>query len=188
MPTTYIGLYTTTPTSPTNAGTEMTGGSYARTLINASWAAAASGSGATNAAVQIICTTGTVTGWGIFDASSAGNMIEYENLMQSVSAESQTFDTAGAGVEVLKTTNIGAGGIKNVIVKDATDVTTYVENTDYWVQYDSGRIVRNATGSITSGQNVHVTYDYLTTRTVAVDADIIQFNSGNLISALKGYK
>ena len=140
-----------------------------------------------NANIQVTCATGTVVGVGMFDAVSAGNMIFYEAILQTTTAESVTLANAGAGIEVAKTTNLGIGGIKNVVVKDSTDTTTYVENTDYWVQYESGRIVRNTTGAIGSGANIHVTYDWATTRAV-LDADIIQINSGNLKNALKGYK
>lgn len=70
----YVGLFTVAPTDSTS-GTEVSGGSYARQAINF---AAASGGSATQSGVvtfpQATGSWGTVVAWGIFDASSAGNL------------------------------------------------------------------------------------------------------------------
>lgn len=42
------------------------------------------------------------------------------------------------------------------VVKDATDTTTYVEGTDYEIDYQVGRIKVLATGSIADGDTLHV--------------------------------
>lgn len=92
----YIGLYTTAPTDST-AGTEVSGGSYARQSVTsalASWAGtqsagsttASSGTGGTtsnNGAVTFPAPTanwGVVTSFGISDAVSGGNLLFYGNL------------------------------------------------------------------------------------------------------------
>lgn len=94
--TLYVALYTTTPTDST-AGTEVTGGSYARVAVTsslASWAGtqsagsttASSGTGGTtsnNGAVTFPAPTanwGLVTGFGLLDASTAGNLLIYAAL------------------------------------------------------------------------------------------------------------
>lgn len=179
----YIGLFTTFPTDPSDAGTEMTGGSYARTQTNASWAAASGGSGASNAAIQITATTGTVVGWGIFDAATSGNLLEYDYITASVSLEANTFATSGEGTDTI---TLAHGNIRNVVVKDNPEVTTYVQGTDYEVEKRTGKVTRISTGAISSGDTVKVSYDYNTTRTVAVDGDVLQFNSGNLKSTFTG--
>lgn len=86
----YVALFTAAP-SDTGGGTEVTGGSYARVAVTAGltqWAGtqsagsttASSGTGGTssnNAAVTFPAPTaswGTVTHFGIFDASTAGNL------------------------------------------------------------------------------------------------------------------
>jgi hypothetical protein len=87
QPATYIGLMTTTA-SDSAAGTEVSGGSYARVLVNkvggASPAWAAISGGATSNANAVTFTAasaswGTVVATGIYDASSAGNLMGYDN-------------------------------------------------------------------------------------------------------------
>jgi len=55
---------------------------------------------------------------------------------------------------------VGKLKISNVVVKDATDATTYVEGTDYEVNTRLGAIQALSTGSIGSGDTVHVSCDY----------------------------
>ena len=50
--------------------------------------------------------------------------------------------------------------VSNVVVKDATDVTTYVAGTDYVLHADEGMIEILSTGSIGDGDTLHVSYDY----------------------------
>lgn len=186
LPTTYIALYTTLPTSNVGTGgTEMTGGSYARTDIHTSWAAASANNTATNANIQVVCNTGTVVGFGVFDASTTGNLLFYEPLLATTTAESNVFPTSGEGINTI--TIDGTPPIRNVIVKDSTDTTTYTEGTDYTVEYQAGKVNRLAAGAIGSGATVHITYDTATTRGV-LNNDILQFNSGQLAVTLKGYK
>lgn len=95
----YVALYTTCPTDST-AGTEATGGSYARVAVTAGLAAwagtqsagstvASSGTGGTtsnNAAITFPTPTaswGTVVCWAITDASTAGNIWIYSALTVS---------------------------------------------------------------------------------------------------------
>lgn len=86
----YIGLFTAAP-SDTGGGTEVSGGSYARVAVTASLAnfagtqsagstAASSGTGGTssnNGAITFAAPTanwGVITHFGLFDASTAGNL------------------------------------------------------------------------------------------------------------------
>jgi hypothetical protein len=77
--TTYVGLYTTNPTMPAGTGgTEVSGGSYARVRLDTLLAAASSGSIDNSSAVAFATASaswGTVTGVGIFDAITAGNLL-----------------------------------------------------------------------------------------------------------------
>lgn len=92
----YVALYTVCPTDST-AGTEVTGGSYARVAVTsalANWAGtqsagsttASSGTGGTtsnNGAITFPAPTapwGTVNCWGINDAPTAGNLWIYSTL------------------------------------------------------------------------------------------------------------
>jgi hypothetical protein len=95
--TAYIALFTSDPTETGAAGTEVTGGSYARVAVTASlanWAgtqAAAStvassgtsGTTSNNAAITFPAPTaqwGSVTHWALMDAASAGNAWIYGAL------------------------------------------------------------------------------------------------------------
>ena len=83
MPTVYVGLYTTNPTEPAGTGgVEVSGGSYARVALGTGGAslmgAATSGSSDNTSAVNWATATadwGVVTGVGLFDASTAGNLL-----------------------------------------------------------------------------------------------------------------
>lgn len=83
----YVGLFTAAP-GESGGGTEVSGGSYARVQRDpgdANWAATAGGNGTTSnsAAVTFPAPTadwGSVTHWGIFDASTAGNLLVYAAL------------------------------------------------------------------------------------------------------------
>lgn len=85
-PTVYVSLYTTAPTEST-AGTEVTGGSYARKTVTFS----AASSGATSNTGNIDFTgmpTCTVVAVGIMDALTSGNLIAYSTLSSSKSVVS----------------------------------------------------------------------------------------------------
>jgi len=75
----YIGLFTDDP-GETGSGTEVSGGSYARTAVTMS----VTGNLATNsAAVEFAAATaswGTITHIGVMDAASGGNMIVHAAL------------------------------------------------------------------------------------------------------------
>jgi len=84
MPSTiYLGLSTAT-FDEDNSGTELSGSGYARQSIT--FAAASSGSASSNATVTFPTATGswgTVTSWGLFDASSSGNLLIYGDFTTS---------------------------------------------------------------------------------------------------------
>lgn len=98
-PTTlYVGLLTTTPTD-SSAGTEVSGGSYARVAVTSATTAWNNTQGNTTGASTGIDGTvenagtitfpaptanwGTVTGFGVYDASSGGNLLVYAALTSS---------------------------------------------------------------------------------------------------------
>lgn len=81
--TVYVALYTAAP-SDTGGGTEVSGGSYARTAC--SFGTASGGSIANDAACtfpQATASWGTVTHFGVFDAQSAGNLLAWNALTTS---------------------------------------------------------------------------------------------------------
>jgi hypothetical protein len=87
MPTVYVGLYTAAP-SDSGGGTEVpSSNNYSRkSTAGADWAAASGG--ATSNANAITFATpsgswGTVTHFGLFDASTSGNLLAWAPLTSS---------------------------------------------------------------------------------------------------------
>lgn len=80
--TTYLALFTSDPTDA-GTGTEVSGGSYARQALSFATASGTTGLVATDADTefpQCTATWGTV-GWiGIYDASTAGNLLYHTPL------------------------------------------------------------------------------------------------------------
>lgn len=86
MPTAYVALFTAAP-SDAGGGTEVTGGSYARKVTaGADWNASSAGSISNANAITFVTATGswgTVTHFGVFDASTAGNLLFWAVLTNS---------------------------------------------------------------------------------------------------------
>jgi hypothetical protein len=81
--TVYVGLYTSDPTDA-NTGTEVTGGSYARKA--ATFGAPSNGVSTISSAIEFDQATanwGTVTHFGILDASTSGNLLYHGALTAS---------------------------------------------------------------------------------------------------------
>lgn len=117
----YVALYTSCPTD-SSAGTEVTGGSYARVAVTAglaNWAGtqsagsttASSGtSGTTSNNAAIAYTTpsagwGTVTCWGLTDASTSGNLWIYSTLTTSKTINSGDTVQFGVGAATFQIDN-----------------------------------------------------------------------------------
>lgn len=117
----YVALYTTCPTDST-AGTEVSGGSYARVAVSAAlaqWAGtqsagsttASSGTGGTvsnNGAITFPTPSagwGTVVCWGIADASTAGNLWIYSALTTSKTINSGDTVSFSAGAATFQIDN-----------------------------------------------------------------------------------
>jgi hypothetical protein len=78
--TVYVGLYTSDPTDA-NTGTEVSGGSYARTAVT--FGSPSNGVSTNSAAVEFPQATGSwgTVGWiGILDASTSGNLLYHTAL------------------------------------------------------------------------------------------------------------
>jgi hypothetical protein len=85
--TVYVALFTTDPTDAAS-GTEVSGGSYARTSVT--FAAPSNGASASSADCTFpTCTStwGTVSHIGIFDASTSGNLLYHTPLDTSKTIE-----------------------------------------------------------------------------------------------------
>lgn len=103
----YFALFTAAP-SDSGGGTEVTGGSYARTQVtqaDANWNAPTTG-GLTDNVNAITFPTataswGTVTHVGIFDASTAGNLLFHGALASSKVVDTDdTFQFAAGDMDI----------------------------------------------------------------------------------------
>ncbi len=100
----YVALYTSDPTDA-KSGTEVSGGSYARVQVTA-WDAPHATNGNTQNTSDINFTTasanwGTVTHFGILDASSAGNLLFHGALTASKAVNSGDTFKFSAGALVI---------------------------------------------------------------------------------------
>ncbi len=77
-----------------------------------------------------------------------------------------------ATVGTTNTLTLAHPRVASVVVKNSAGTVTYTEATDYTVDPTTGVITRVATGAITAGQTVAVSYDYQDPTTV-LSADII---------------
>lgn len=93
--TLYLALYTSDPTKD-DTGVEVTGGSYARQAI--AFDPAANGEVASNAALSFTSMpAGTVTHWGIRDASSGGNLLYFGSFDIPVAVTGGSTFTVASG-------------------------------------------------------------------------------------------
>lgn len=86
----YVALYTVAP-GETGGGTEVSGGSYARTAVTFTVSGTAPTTASNSAAVEFAAATaswGTVVAAGIFDASTSGNLLAFANLTTSKTVDS----------------------------------------------------------------------------------------------------
>jgi len=99
--TVYVGLFTTDPTDA-GTGTEVTGGSYTRKAIT--FGAPSNGVSVNSVAVEFDQATGswgTVTHFGILDASTSGNLLYHGALTASkVIEDGDVFKFAISAVSV----------------------------------------------------------------------------------------
>lgn len=85
----YVGLYTVAP-GEGGGGTEVSGGSYARTAATFTVSGTAPTTASNSAAVEFpeaSASWGTVVAAGIFDASTSGNLIAFASLTTSKSID-----------------------------------------------------------------------------------------------------
>lgn len=96
----YLALFTVAPTDAT-AGTEVSGGNYAR--VKVTWGTPSGGSVANTASLRFPASGtatsnyGTIVALGLLDASTAGNLLVYGNLSATVTINTGDTYTITAG-------------------------------------------------------------------------------------------
>lgn len=126
LPTTYAALFTAVGTDAGSGFTEVTGGSYARVVMTGLWNAAAgtAPSSTSNASAVTFPTStgswGTIIAWGIYDASSSGNLLFWDFLGND---PWYPFTATLASPSILNAPGITAGSLP-VLANGAAVVTT----------------------------------------------------------------
>ena len=75
---------------------------------------------------------------------------------------------------------LDGGTLSAVTVKNSAESTTYVNNTDYYIDAANGVIYRNPAGAITSGQVLHITYTY-----VPVASEQVNFGASFVLTTVE---
>lgn len=86
----YVALYTVAP-GETGGGTEVSGGSYARTAVTFTVSGTAPTTASNSSAVEFPTATGswgTIVAAGIYDADTSGNLLAFANLTTSKTVDS----------------------------------------------------------------------------------------------------
>lgn len=86
----YVALYTVAP-GEAGGGTEVSGGSYARTAVTFTVSGTAPTTASNSSAVEFPAATGnwgTIVAAGIFDASTSGNLLAFADLTTSKTVDS----------------------------------------------------------------------------------------------------
>ena len=98
----YVGLHTSSPADDASGTGEVTGGSYVRK--EATFASASGGSASTSATITFDAATanwGTISHIGIYDASSAGNLLFHGAVTTSKTIESgDTFQISSGNLSI----------------------------------------------------------------------------------------
>jgi len=102
---------------------------------------------------------------GIEPVVSSGSLVDktasFESLTFAVSAGSPGIQRVKLGASAARVMPVTISGSEDApVVKSSDELTTYVENTDYIVDYTTGWVYRNPGGSIGSGATVKVKYKY----------------------------
>lgn len=97
----YLALFLTDPTA-SGTGTEVSGGGYARKIINFSAPSLVSGKEQVSSSAPVDFGTltadlGTVAYWGIYDALTAGNLLWYGSFTRSKNVLNGDAITVSAG-------------------------------------------------------------------------------------------
>ena len=93
----YLALFLTDPTA-SGTGTEVSGGGYARKIINFSAPSLVSGKEQVSNSAPV--DFGTVAYWGIYDALTAGNLLWYGSFTRSKNVLNGDAITVSAGAIV----------------------------------------------------------------------------------------
>lgn len=123
----YVALYTAAPGEASASGTEVTGGAYGRQPVSVaagSWAApSASGNAqqtSNSGAISFptaTATWGTVVGWALYDAVTAGNEVYYGALTSNQTVNSGGTASFAAGQLVIQVGALGTNAMSTYLAQ-----------------------------------------------------------------------
>lgn len=165
MPTTYLALFTIQPTDA-GGGTEIETigvNGYARVAMSGKWAAAASSAISTNADVDFGPSTGAwdgdVSGWGLYDASSGGNLIAYGALTATTVGTGDTYTIASGNLTLDgSTVSTWTDAVINSLLDHAVGRSAYTAP-DIWIALYNGDPLGAGTESHTAGSDGYARQD-----------------------------
>lgn len=106
----YLGLFTSSP-ADTGGGTEVTGGTYSRKTLTGTFDVASAGATQNTATITFPPATavwGLVTSIGIFDASTAGNLLFYGSFSSNLQVDTgDTLSIAAGALDISLGGDIG---------------------------------------------------------------------------------
>ncbi|MGH9066786.1 MAG: phage tail sheath subtilisin-like domain-containing protein, partial [Acidimicrobiales bacterium] len=121
------------------------------------------------------------------------NVFNPSTHQTTVAATAFTIPASGPQVVNLKQMGIVGPGLPNsgtlattVEVTNAAGSTTYVEGTDYTVDYVNGLVTAKAGGTITSGESLKIGYSYADPSKV-VDADIVGAVTSGVYTGMQAF-
>ncbi len=189
---TAAGGYSVNPAVLTDepvTGAGLTGAALSLVMGVASVAIAAGGAYTVKAAsLTQASSTGSGTGatftsaaWGVLSASitTAGS---YTTTPSSPVAQASTTGT-GTGATFAVT---WGGPPSTVVIKNALGTTTYVENTDYTVDYVNGALSAVSGGAIVTGQQLLSSFSYCDPSKVT-NSDIVGAISGSTYTGMQAF-
>jgi phage tail sheath protein FI len=96
----------------------------------------------------------------------------------------QAMAMPASGPQVL---NLGHMGVWNVIVKNSAGSTTYINGTDYTLDPINGIVTQKASGAITSGEALSVSFSYADPSKVQ-DSDIVGSVTGTMYTGIQALR
>lgn len=126
----YVALYTAAP-SDSGGGTEVSGGSYARSAMannTSTWPTAAAGTKSNGSAITFPTATanwGTVTHFGIRDASSGGNLLAWGALTSSAVVNNGDTIAFDAGSLIISLGGALGNSVRNGLLDLAFGAVSY---------------------------------------------------------------
>ena len=131
----YLGLFTSSP-ADTGGGTEVSGGTYSRYTLTGAFDTASAGATQNTATITFPTATavwGLVTSVGIFDASTAGNLLFYGSFSSNLQVDTgDTLSIAAGALDISLGGDIGTF-LANEMLDHILDGASFAQPVASWL-------------------------------------------------------